>query len=769
MTDQEHRERDGAAGPCPTPLRASFDRLKRIGGYLTSGALIGDLSGGALSGFISITYGSSYAALLFSGPLESYLPYGVAVTLITAILGAVIVSLISSLYFSVAGPDSNTTSVLSIMLAALATQLNEAGRGDMVLPHLMLALFISTLATGVMLYLLGTFRMGRWVRFVPFPVMGGFLAATGWLMTSGALGIVANTPLTMAGLHRLATQGPSPQLLVAGLMTILFFVVMKRSRHPLALPLLLSVDIAVVYAGLALSGVDLETAQADGWLFQGLTDIRVFSPWELLAVRDIQWGVLLAHAGEMAAVMMVAAITILLCATGMEVATGQDMDLDRELRGHGIANLVTALAGGYLALLSPGRSLTILRAGAVTRVSGLIVGGLCAAVLFVGPTLVGYLPKIVLGSFLLYLGVSLMYEWLVESWPRLLVREYMLIILILVVTVLFGFTVGMLAGIIGACLDFAINYSRVDVVRHDLSAVEFRSTFQRSEDEQAVLDQQGEAIRIVIFRGFIFFGMASPLLDRIRHDLAVRHVMRFLLLDFREVDGIDTSAAMTFLKVRQIAERAGVAVVFTGLSPRILRVLNSAGSLHLRKKDIFPTLDAGMEWAEEQILASFDGRMDEQFPMLNEWLLAGLGDGIAVEFLKTYLRPFYLDPGELLFRRGTAATMLYLVDSGRVTVMADDGGGPPRRVASLVGGSMVGEEDLFTSGTHQASAIAEVPSVVYGLPNDGMEQLSIDHPRLAARFHAIILRLMAKRLRLSQNESAMLRREAASRRSVERA
>ncbi len=769
MTECESREQDGGASEAPTPRRTSSAPFRRIGAYLTSHALIGDLSGGALSGFISITYGSSYAALLFSGPLEGYLPYGVAVTLITAILGALIVSLISSLYFSVAGPDSNTTSVLSIMLAALATQLNEAGLGGLVLPHVMLALFISTLATGAMLYLLGSFRMGRWVRFVPFPVMGGFLAATGWLMTSGALGIIANTPLTLAGLNRLLDQGPSPQLLVAVAMAALFFAVMKRSRHPLALPLLLVVDIAAVYVGLAVSGVDLATARADGWLFQGLTDIRVFSPWELLSVQDLHWKLLLSHAGEMAAVMMVAAITILLCATGMEVATGQDMDLDRELRGHGLANLVTALAGGYLALLSPGRSLTILRAGAVTRVSGLIVAALCAAVLFVAPTLVGYLPKIVLGAFLLSLGASLMHEWLVESWSRLLTREYLLIILILVVTVLFGFTVGMLAGIIGACLDFAINYSRVDVVQHDLSGVEFRSTFQRSEEEQAVLDQQGEAIRVIVFRGFIFFGMASPLLDRIRHDLAVRHVMRFLILDFKEVDGVDTSAAMTFFKVRQIAERAGVAVVFTGLTPRIRRVLTSAGSLRLQKKDIFPTLDAAMEWAEEQILATFEGRMDDQFPMLNEWLLTGLGDGIAVEFLKTYLQPFYLDSGELLFRRGTAATMLYLVDSGRVSVMVEDENGAPRRVARLVGGAMVGEEDLYTSGTHQATAIADVPSVVYGLPNDSMEQLNIDHPRLAARFHAIILRLMAKRLRLSQNESAMLRREAASRRSLKRA
>ncbi len=758
---------DGASAP-HTPHRTPFVSLRRVGSYLTSHAFVGDVSGGALSGFISITYGSSYAALLFSGPLEPFLPYGVAVTLITAVLGALIVSLISSLYFSVAGPDSNTTSVLSILLAALATQLTDAGLSGLILPHVMLALFLSTLATGVMLYLLGRFRMGRWVRFVPFPVMGGFLAATGWLMTSGALGVIANTPLTLDGLSRLSVQGPTPQLFAAAAMAILFFIVMKRSRHPLALPLLLVVDIAAVYAGLALSGTDLATARTEGWLFQGLTDIRVFSPWDLLTVTDIRWPLLLSHAGDMAAVMMVATITILLCATGMEVATGQDMDLDRELRGHGVANLATALAGGYLALLSPGRSLTILRAGAVTRFSGVLVALLCATVLFVAPSLVGYLPKTVLGAFLLSLGLSLMHEWLIESRARLTVREYLLVVLILVVTVLFGFTVGMLAGIVGACLDFAINYSRVDVVQNDVSALEFRSTYQRSEEEQILLDREGEAIRVITFRGFIFFGMASPLLDRIRQDLVERHVLRILILDFKGVDGIDTSAAMTFHKVRQSALRSGVTVVFTGASPRILRILNGASSQTLSKKDIFPTLDTAMEWAEEQILASVEGRLDDQFPMLNEWLLAGLGDGIAVEFLKTYLQPFYLDSGETLFRRGMAATMLYLVDSGRISVVVEDDSGSSRRLASLMGGAMIGEEDLYTSGTHQATALAEVPSVVYGLANDRMEQLSSDHPRLAARFHAIILRMMAKRLRQSQTEAAMARREAVSRRAIER-
>lgn len=757
--------------PAPSGMAsgtAAGSRLRgRVGAYLRSGHLLTDLSGGVISGFVSITYGSSYAALLFSGPLEPYLVYGVSVTLLTAIIGAAVVCLTSSQFFSIAGPDSNTTSILSVLIASLATQLIAAGRAEEVLPHVMLMLFLCTLLTAVVLFALGAFRMGQWVRYIPYPVMGGFLAATGWLMTSGALGIVSDTPLTWEGLERLTADGPRATLIAAILLAGTFLFVLRTVRHVTTLPLLLVASILAVYGWLWLNGIGIEEARAQGWLFSGLGESRSYPPWELIAMHDVAWPLMLSHAGEVVATVIVATITILLCATGLEVATNLDIDLDRELRGHGLANLLTAGTGGYLTILSLARSLILVRAGSQTRVSGLVVGGMCATVLFGSPALVAYFPKTVLGAFLLYLGLSLLVEWLIDLRSRFRFWEYVLVITILVLTVRFGFTIGVMVGVIGACLEFAVNYSRVDAVRHDVTGVELRSRFERPQEEQAILDRHGGEIRIMVFQGFVFFGMAIALLQRVTGHVSDTPRPRFLVLDFSPVAGLDTSAAMIFLKAWQTAERAGVAVVLVGLAPRTRAVLENTGSLaKLPRSRIFEDLDAGLEWVEDRVIEGRGGSVSHLAPALDRWLLSELGDGIAVEYLKTYLLRVHLDAGEFLFRRAPSTRTLYLIDSGRIDLLAHEDSGSVRRLVSLPGGSAFGTEDLYGEQRQPTSARAEAQSIVYALSAEELERLTLDDPRLAARFYGMIMRLLAKRLRLANEEIGLLRQNAVARRTV---
>lgn len=729
--------------------------------------MFGDLSGGVIAGFVAVTYGTSYAALLFSGPLEPYLTYGISITLITAALGALVVSSYSSLYFAIGGPDSNTTAVLSIMLSSMVTEIAQSGHSAEILPTVILSLFICTLITGVALYAFGALRIGQCVRFIPYPVMGGFLAASGWLMASGALNIIAGTPLTPAGLAVLAERGPDMRLIIGVALAIFFMVGLKRSNHPLTLPVLFLGSSLAIYACLWILGVEGDAARAGGWLFEGLGQIKQYPPWQLLEVKALNWTVVLSYSGEMVATVIVCAITILLCATGLEMAVDAEMDLNRELRVHGIANLANALCGGYVATLSVARSVVTLRAGAATRAGGLIVAAMCFLILFISPDIIQLIPKIVLGSFLLYLGIIFLYEWLIEAWTRFRVWECFLIIFILVVTVRLGFTEGVAAGVLGACLDFAFNYSRIDVIKHHITGGEIRSHFERSPEEQAVLDRQDQAISIVMFQGFIFFGMASPLLDRLRPCLRPERGLRYLVLDFSDVHGVDSSAAMIFSKIRQMAQRAKIDVVFVGLGPHLIQVFESTGTLAGTAPSlVFPTLDAGLEWAEDRLVETGGRKVNYQVSVLDRWLLLELGDGIAVECLKTYLKRIFVDNGEYLFRQGSRSNTLYLIDSGRIAILANDIGGAPRRIVSLLGGTAFGTEDVYTDSTRTTSAFAELPSVVYALTTERLERLSSEYPHLAAQFHTIIMRLLAKRLRMANEEIALLRREAMMRRQT---
>src|ERR1700761_4805541 len=158
-----------------------------VGDIGTSGAIersrtqaaLGDVFAGLVCSILSIAYCLSYAALIFNGRLTPSLAYGVTVTFLSAAIGGSIVAWRSSLPFAVAGPDSS----ISVVLAALvATLIQHLGSADPLVPTL-IAISATTALTGILLCVLGFTHAGRAIRFVPFPVIGGFLGATGLVET----------------------------------------------------------------------------------------------------------------------------------------------------------------------------------------------------------------------------------------------------------------------------------------------------------------------------------------------------------------------------------------------------------------------------------------------------------------------------------------------------------------------------------------------------------------------------------------------------------
>ena len=169
-------------------------------------AAMTDVFAGAICSVLSIAYCLSYAALIFTGPLENLLAYGVAVTFLSAAVGGAVVALRSSIPFAIAGPDSSISVVLAAMVATLVQRLVADG-GNHLLEPTLIALSLSTALTGGLLCVLGYANAGRAIRFVPYPVIGGFLGATGWLMITGAIQVITDQRPTFFDLDAFAT-GP---------------------------------------------------------------------------------------------------------------------------------------------------------------------------------------------------------------------------------------------------------------------------------------------------------------------------------------------------------------------------------------------------------------------------------------------------------------------------------------------------------------------------------------------------------------------------------
>ena len=172
----------------PDPMKAGRKSSMRIR------SLLPDLSAGFLTALVTLSYSASYAALIFSGALSIYLPAGLLAAMVSCIVVVTVVVLRSSLHFAIAGPDSNATAILAAVIAALSSHARDRLGEASVLPTVLMALSLSALFTGILLYLLGHFRQGRVVRFIPYPVVGGFLAGTGYLLLEGVCRVMTSQP-----------------------------------------------------------------------------------------------------------------------------------------------------------------------------------------------------------------------------------------------------------------------------------------------------------------------------------------------------------------------------------------------------------------------------------------------------------------------------------------------------------------------------------------------------------------------------------------------
>jgi SulP family sulfate permease len=711
-----------------------------------------ELIAAAITAAVSVTYALSYAALIFAGPLSPELAQGISMMLVTAAAGGIVVALTSSFRFAIAGADSNATAVLATLAATLAETLPlDPARAA---HNVLLALMLGAASGGIVLVVLGQYRAGRWIRFIPYPIVAGFLAASGWLLLNGSLRVVADVSLPQHVGNAFTADGSIRLGVGVAFAAVLYAT--RQLRNPLLLPALLVGGSAVTDAALLIAG-RFDRIHGATWLLPPIGAPHLTSIVLPAAYAGIAWHDIGDVTPAIATAIAVTVIAILFGAAGLEAQTGVDADLDRELRASGLASIASAFCGGSLASLSSSRTILNVNAGAQTRLSGVAVGAASALVLAGGAPLVALVPRPILGGLLLYLGYTLLSEWIGKAWRRLGRGDVVLVLTIVVVTGLKGFLAALAIGLLFSCVSFVIRYGRFRAIRHALSGSNKRSRVERSAAERHALDRDGGAIRILILHGYIFFGTANALLDEARAYLDGRDGTRArsLILDFAFVTGIDSSAANSFATLTALGRRTRTPVVFSSLSDDAYALLTRAEHtiVDAGERSIFIDLDHALEWAEDELLAQIAHAESES---VREWMARELGGAAQADAFLAYFDPVDVAAGELLFRRGDASDALFIVTAGRLCVTNGDEAAHERRLRSMVAGSVIGEMGLFTSEPRSAGVYAEEDATLVRLSAAALGAMTAAHPQLAAAFQAMLFRLQAERLRFANAEIAAL-------------
>jgi SulP family sulfate permease len=714
-----------------------------------------DIFAGAVCSVLSIAYCLSYAALIFSGPLEHFLAYGIAVTFLSAAVGGLIVALRSSLPFAVAGPDSSTSVVIAALVATVVQRLVANGTTELLEPTL-IAMSLATALTGLLLCVLGFTHAGRAIRFVPYPVIGGFLGATGWLMITGAIQIVTNQRPALATIGTFADGAIAEKLVPAAIVAIALHVLLARSKNPLVLPSVLLAAFAATHIMLLATGTTLVAAQAGGWMFQLKSAAELTLPWKSAALHSFPWSSLPSLTGDLLAVMFVTATTFLLNTTGIEIATRSEVNVERDLKVLGLANVVSGALGGFVSCTSLSRSLLVRTAGGSSRLAGLTVAAVSAAVLIADPAFLGYVPKYILAGLLFYLGADLVYQWLISSWRRLLPLEYLSLLAIAALIIYSGFVAGVLIGIVIGCATFALSASRVSAIKFNFDGLEYRSSLDRGPYELSLLAGHGGKIRGMALQSYLFFGSANRLYQHVKTLLAAQPDCRFLIFDFRLVTGIDSSATHSFAQIKQAAAAGGARIVLVNLTPELERAFRAARFI-ADDVIIASDLDRALEACEQDIIEVHRTAADDA-RSLRAWLTDALGNAPQADRLTEYCRRLEVPAGDVIARQGDTAASMHFILEGRVGIVVDVGEGRTMRVRSLGRHTTIGEMGLITGRPRSATIAAEADSVLYELSAEAYERIKRDEPALSQALLGYVVSVMAERLSFANRAVGVLQR-----------
>jgi SulP family sulfate permease len=702
------------------------------------------LTTGLVIGIVSVITATSFAALIFSGPLSDYVSYGIGFILIGDLILGTAVALLSSYSGSIGIDQDATAAILAIVVAGVLGSFPAIASQEQRFATAVALIVITTLSTGLFFLLLGCFKLGALIRFLPYPVMGGFLAGTGWLLITGAIGVMVDVPLSPA-VFRADT-------LVRWLPGLVFGVVLlwvtNRYHHYLVLPGMFFGAIGLFYAITWILKAPIAEVNAQGWLLGPFPSGGLWRlPLTSSNLSQVDWKAISGNVDNLAPILIVGVISLLLNASGLELIVKKDINLNKELLVAGIGNLAAGLAGGIVGFHAISLSSLNYKMGRSSRLTGLVNAAICGAVALLGASLLSLMPRMILGGILMFLGLSFLAEWIFQAWFRLPKVEFLIIALILGAIAVSGFLQGVAIGVVATVILFVLNYSRIDVVRHALSGTNFKSRFTRSRQHQQVLQKHGEELFILHLQGYIFFGTANNLLEQVRDRVqdTDKARVRFVVLDFRHVTDLDSTALLSYSKMIQLARSRKFTLVITNPS-QVIRDKLTKGDFGEAGEGIFrffPDLDRGIEWCENQILENVSPREGRT---LKEYLEELLPAGNNVTDLINCFKRQKVAAGHTLIQEGDPPDRIYFIESGQVTAHVEQKGKEPVRLETMRGGRVVGELGFYLGGKRTASVVTDEESIIYSLSRDDLEKMEMAHPETAATLHRIIVHLLSERV-----------------------
>jgi len=717
---------------------------------------LGDFWGGTAAMLVALPAAIAFGVTIYAVIGGHYAAYGAVAGILGVAAMGVVASLMGGTERLISAPSAPAAAVLSAFALHYISQ--DIGP-DMVFMMLM----IVALLAGTFQILFGVIGLGKLIKYMPFPVVSGYLSGVGLYIIAAQSPIFVGLP---QGTHFWDSfqivSGWKWQSMVVGAATIMSMIYADKVLR--TIPAVITALVVGVGVYFVLGLVDPKLLEPNNSFIigelggsGGINFIDTFIG-RFESILYFGWeDMLLLFFPALTLAALLSIDTLKTCVI-LDSMTHSFHNSNKELIAQGSGNVVSALVGGMPGSGTMGATMVNISSGGKTRLSGLIEG-IMAVVAFVAlGAFIAWIPVAALAGILMVIGFRMIDK---HSILLLKSRQTSLDFFIIVSVAVTALSISLIAaagvGLILAVVLYIIQQIGASVVYRHLDGTEARSKLVRGREEENLLCEKGDMFSVYELHGSLFFGTANQLYTMLQEDLQHK---KYIIMDMKRVQNVDLTAAHILLQIKDILHDRDGYLLLCRLPHKLPtgddleNYFNQVGLLkHLSPIKVFDDLDDAIEWAENKIIKEvIIERKGEELLDLSEFDLIRGRKEETLEEIRSLAEERSYKKGEIIYSEGEGKGEIFLIRRGLVRIMLPCSGRKSVHLSTLGQNNFFGEFSFLDGGPHYTDTVAGADSDLYCISREAFDLFSKHHKKASLYFMQSLAMVLAERLRLTRSE-----------------
>jgi len=528
--------------------------------------LKGDLFGGITAGIVALPLALAFGIQAFSGVSD---PSAASIGAYVGLTGAMLLGFFAALFGGTHSQISGPTGPMTVVTSTLVTGAWTASGGS--ISQVLLSMTLAAIFCGLFQILFGLIKIGKYVRYIPYPVLSGFMSGIGVIIIIqqlyplvGASKGGSMIDLLLGLPEAVASTSITALLLGLGTVAIIYLFPLLTKKVPSTLVALIVMTIVSLF-------INMDGVATIGKIPSGIP--MPFFAKEGVSLAGIDWGAVLVAAIVPGLTLAgLGSIDTLLTSVVADNITKTKHNSNRELIGQGIGNAVAGLFCGLPGAGATMRTVVNVKSGGRTQLSGMVHALLLLAIMLGLGSIVQYVPLSVLAGILITVGIGIIDFRGFRDLPKIPRADAVVLIVVFLVTVLVDLLTAVGIGMVIACVLFMKRAS--DLVEGGYSSQELTNFDKESpwDDEHDMPDTVAHKIYVQRLNGPIFFGTINKFKEVMS---TVPSDAKIVIIRMRLVSFMDQSGLYAMEEAVKDLQARGIEVLMTIIQPQPLYMLTT--------------------------------------------------------------------------------------------------------------------------------------------------------------------------------------------------